>query len=128
MRNFGRLLLDADRVIRDGTAAPANTRETDLVAAHNGVLLALSCADAVLADTTGALEPSVSQELQGAEREADMKEYIAQMRELADVLSAYGEMFKSPIGKTPTAQDFEVLTVKRKAVLDKAAEAHKLLQ
>lgn len=124
MRNFGRYIFPADEAVRKGIAAPASVTEHELSNACDSLVIAISCAEAVLADRSGSLDPRKSRELTGEARELYLKVFLQRMNEFLRELAAYRAIHAALLESAAAERDFLAAMDKMRAVNEAARRAH----
>lgn len=124
MRNFGRLLLPADDLVRKGLAEPQSTTNGEIEAVIGGVRLAMTCAEAVLNDPKGVLWPAKALRLPPQERDAYLKVFLDHMRFFEERLDAYRAEFSRQQSQSPIARDFHPAASLREEIREIARKAH----
>lgn len=129
MQLFGRALLPADKVVRDGLADPSGIRDEDLRGVLPGLDEILDTAAIMIPDDCPSdMLPAKSFDLPEPQRSAYLGQFHDLMRQFHDAVAQYKAMFQDQLARRPATRDFKALSEQRQAVLDIANTAHDLLR
>jgi hypothetical protein len=124
MRNFGRLLLNADQIAREGASSPQLVTDQQLATAIEGIRLAQSCAQVAIEANSDELLPIKVAQMRGPERDRYLQKYRAYMGEFASTLAEYKNIFEIALRTEKERRDFSRFKMKRDEVRERANKAH----
>jgi hypothetical protein len=128
MRNFGRYLMPADRIVQKATMGGGqDIPNPELESAIQSLAVVMNCVDVTLADRTDKLWPRKARELSGDERAAYLRRYAIALRafrvEVEDYSAELTRLLQLPV----PGRDFTPAKALSKAVQDAANKAHETL-
>lgn len=129
MRNFGRYTSPAEDIAFKTTNPYSNEKveDAEYTAAAASLDIAISCADAVLANPTGELLPDKSVFLEGKEKADYIDSYIYFMEEFKTGLGEFRDLLLATLAQKPEARDYPALKRKGDELNDLINHAHKRL-
>lgn len=128
MRNFGRHLMPADRLVQKATMGGGqDIPNSELENAIQNLAVVMGCVDATLADGTDRLWPRKARELSGDARAAYLRRYAIALRsfrvEVEDYSAELSRLLRLPV----PGRDFSAARALSKAVTEAANKAHETL-
>lgn len=129
MRNFGRYMSPAEMVAFKATDpyGVEKVQDPEIVSAAAQLEIAISCADAVLANPTGELLPDKVVFLEGKAKADYIDSYIYFMEEFKTGLTEFREMLLAVVAQKVEVRDYKALKRKADELNDTINHAHKRL-
>lgn len=129
MRNFSSYTLPADRAVMTGIRNPTAVKDTDIDLGMQSLKIATSCAHLAAADPTPeALWPLKARKLGPAERENYLGEFRSLMSYFEEALIAYDSAIAELRAQPPSSRDFSSANKWSREVINRAGQAHEILQ
>lgn len=129
MRNFGRYMSPAEMVAFKATDpyGVEKVQDPEIIDAAAKLEIAISCADAVLANPTGELLPGKVVFLEGKAKADYIDSYIYFMEEFKTGLTEFREMLLAVVAQKVEVRDYKALKRKADELNDTINHAHKRL-
>jgi hypothetical protein len=129
MRNFGRYMGPAEDVAFKATDpyGVEKVQDQEITDAAAKLDIAISCADAVLANPTGELLPDKSVFLEGKEKADYIDSYLYFMEEFKTGLGEFRDLLLATVAQKVEARDYAALKRKGDELNDLINHAHKRL-
>lgn len=129
MRNFGRYTRDAEMLVLQGIDNPSYVKEEILDKAITDLNIVVSCSEAVMANPTGDLLPTMGQDLKGSELQDYLKKINKYFSDFKSATLEFQRLLKVEKEKPVAQRNYRPAYTYDKEVFNAIIdEAHKELQ